>query len=33
MLQVRAATAGIGDDGVVLFRRELVDISPGELLG
>ena len=27
MLQMRAAAAGIGDDGVELFRRELVDVA------
>ena len=33
VLQVRAAAAGIGDDGVELVGRELVDLLARELLG
>src|SRR5689334_17602177 len=33
MFQVGAATAGVGDDGVELFRGKLIDIPAGELLG
>ena len=33
MLQVRAAAAGVGNDGVVLPRRELVDVPARQPLG
>ena len=33
VLEVRAAAAGVGDDGVELVRRELLELLAGELLG
>ena len=32
MFEMRAATRGVGDDSVELFRRELIDLFTGEPL-
>ena len=33
MFQMRTAAGGVGDDGVELFRRKLIDVFAGEFLG